>query len=221
MTGAQLLHYRVVDLLPPAVLLTVAIPPLVIVSGVLALILGRRVRTVWPIALLMVVAIGCTWGTNWISNASRTYVTPEVAGVVTAVQSDRDGMVSVKLADGRVFTLNGRNPNSQVMSASGHYSPLDWAVAEVGVLLLAGEKPTPWYMTAYKSAVRYGTDQDGSQVCYEIESNGWISNGRVRLAIGLELSDRSGDPFGGDSNFGSGVCLDESGAVVDFLPGGY
>jgi len=45
-TGAQLLHYRVVDLLPPAVLLTVAIPPLVIVSGVLALILGRRVRTV-------------------------------------------------------------------------------------------------------------------------------------------------------------------------------
>jgi hypothetical protein len=206
---------------PPVVLLIVAIPPLVIVSVVLALIVGRRVRTVWPIALLMVVAIVGTWGATWISNASKTYATPEVVGVVTAVQRDPDGMMTVSMSNGRALTLNGKNPNTQVMSTSGHYGPLDYDGADVGALLLAGEKPTPWYITVYKSAYIYGSHQDGSQVCYRIESNGWISHGRVRLVIGLELADRSDDPFDDDSIFGSGVCLDESGAVVDFLPGGY
>ena len=206
---------------PPVSLLIVAMLPIIIVSGVLVLILGRRVRLLWPVALLMVAAIGLTWGAVWISNASKTYASPEIVGVVTAVQADRDGMVTVTLANGRVMTLNGRDPNSRVMSTSGHYRPLDFDGADVGALLLAGEGPTPWYITADKSVTRYSTNRDGPHVCYAIESNGWISNGRVRLVIGLELVDRSDDPFGSDSTFGSGVCLDESGAVVEFLSGGY
>ena len=113
--------------------------------------------------------------------------------------------------------LNGPRQRDEVVSTSGRYSGLGGKSygADLGYLVLAGDMPSPWYLS-----VPPGVGRDGEGVrTYCISGSGWTAGDKVRLDIGLELADHSGESWG-DSAFGGGVCLDGSGAVISFLATG-
>lgn len=136
------------DMAPPQVWLTIIlIPPLLILAGVLAVIAGHRARVLRvPVGIMLAIVVA-TWGVTWISNASQTYVTPQIAGVVAAINDRSDGVEEVSLADGRVLDLvyySQTSPRPRTNAAQYAWLAGD-SQPEVGDLVLAGKTPNAWY----------------------------------------------------------------------------
>ena len=133
-----------------------------------------------------------------------------------------DGVLHVKLADGRTLALDDLAQLDGQLSSAGDYAPLpDGAEPRSGDLVLVGSKPSPWYAAAhYNPPGWYIRTPSG---CYLL--NGWATEraDAVEFDDGLRLL-KAAD-FDGRSSFGlgyrfdNGICLDSHGLVTALGPG--
>lgn len=202
-----------------AAMLMMAAIPIGLLAAAIAVAVGPRARSVLPIAVLMMVVIVGTFAGNWISNASKSYFTPEIVGIVKVADFTHDDEAfHVTMANGQTMRLApatySGNPQSTI--APDMYLPTGSRVGvETGDLLLAGNMPERWYTGAGPSP-----DSDGS-VCYLLDGSGYLKPTTVDLDWGLRLrySAHRTDTSWSSGSFSGLMCLDEAGGVKWILEG--
>jgi hypothetical protein len=135
----------------------------------------------------------------------RTFYTPDLAGVVAALEPQADGSEVLRLGDGRVVTVPAARPRI----VFGSLTP------NKGELLLMGAQPEPWLA---RVAPQGGPSPD----CFWIGGAGDEDGDHVRLDVGLRLAkavdfDR-GRWLAEQHRFeANGFCLNDEGEVTQVL----
>ncbi len=138
------------------------------------------------------------------------YRTPEIVGLVAGVEVRTDGLEHVKLADGHELALQ------QGVQKGPGYVPLKGSFGvTVGSLVLAGSKPSDWYISA---ALMVVDSSHNPGPCYFIDGSGVERDDSFDFDVGLTLR-RSPDfsKFGSEGpghGFRGGACLDEQGRLA-------
>jgi hypothetical protein len=174
-----------------------------------------RVDERW-VAAVLVGLLGAGAVASWAPwVAPKSYYSPETIGVVSSTQLRPDGIVSVKVEDGRSL---------DVLESAWRYSeptpapldqPLDYSGdLQPGNLLLAGTEPSPWYSVADFYPV--GSLLRGPDPCYFLTSDGTERQDTVELDFGIRLmkvSDYATDQAPVGSRFHGSLCLDVQGRL--------
>ena len=151
----------------------------------------------------------------------QTYFAPEIVGVVAAADYTPDGVLHVKLEDGRTLELQDRSQHDGQLSNVGKYAPLEGRIGiSVGDLLLAGETPKPWYTGG--NGPYTGETVDRSSWCYGLDTTGINRQETVDLESGLRLKKAAGyEPRTDKGGYGfrGRVCLNLQGEVTRIYGG--
>jgi hypothetical protein len=131
-------------------------------------------------------------------------------GTVGVVASDKvGGGVFVTFDDGRTFRFDVNDE-----TIAGHWP-------QVGDLLIAGSKPTPWVIGASLEDANSGWPVG----CYGLVGNGTETATTVELDVGVTLPkapnfDPNGRPKDGGPIGGGVICLDREARVINIGVGG-
>jgi hypothetical protein len=171
----------------------------------------RDIGKVGLVCLSYLLVMGLMTWAPWIP--PRTYVSPEIVGIVASADYDPIGVNHVKLVDGRTFELRDDSQANGQLSEAGRYVPLAGLPgAQVGDLLLAGESPTPWYTAASGPSP---VVKDASDWCYWFDATGVERPDTVDLDMGLRLKKAAAYLYPSNGEFDSHVCLNREGEVTE------
>ena len=204
-------------------LLCAAVPLGLVALGWWLLVMHGETTQIRPLALILTCLFLGGVVLNWAPwEAPRTYRTPEVVGVVVSEQRGGDGLQTVRLDDGQILRLHGFDGGTGDVGTAGEYAPLEGqGGVDVGVLVLAGENPTPWYVGApgpYRD--ESCTAPDGG--CYTLDGIGTVRRESVDMDLGVRLKRAAAFSDYGvvDYGFQGRVFLNHDGEVTGIF-GGY